>query len=205
MRCKQVAMKLTFPLCHFLIILLLVSGCVPRQAAQIDGMANYPRLLAATDFVSKISVSHAPQGMELAGGNRSVVVQAIHEGSEKILTSSPSEAVYSHVEAALVEETRSRLLESGRWKENAGNGVELHLEITHLRLRRSAAQLLLYYVAGNDELSVRVTLARGGKAFASSKVATRLESGGMYGTISLNRRLDFLSQQLARKLVRSRL
>ena len=100
-------------------------------------------------------------------------------------------------------ETRSYLIKSGRLTD--GGGVELHLQIIHLRLRRTAAQLLLSFVAGSDELSAFVTLARNGEAFASGTVATKLESGGIYGTLSLNRRLDSLAQQIARKLVRSRL
>jgi len=202
MCCKQDAMKLAPPL---LIILLLLSGCGPRQAVQSDEMPKPQRLLAAGEFVSKITVSHSPRSMEPESGSNehSVVVQAIQAGGEKIVTSGLSDGIYTHLEAAVESETRRYLHEGGRLTD--GDGVEMHVEITHLRLRRTAAQLLLSFVAGNDELSATVTLARNGEVFASDSVSTRLESGGMYGTLSLNKRLDFLAQQIARKLVKHHL
>jgi len=204
---KQDAMKLVpfLSITSMLIILLLLPGCGPRQGPQSDESSKPLHLLANTDVVSEITVSHIPRSIESGqeGNEQSLLVQAIQAGGEKIVVSVLSDDIYAHLEAAVESETRRYLLESGRMSD--GDGIELHVEITHLRLRRTVAQLLLSFVAGNDELSVTVTLARNGDVFASDSLSTRLQSGGMYGTLSMNKRLDFLAQQIARKLVKSRL
>ena len=205
MSCSQVTMRPSPAIFRLLILLLLVSGCAPRQAVQNNALSNKPRLLAASDFVSKITVIHAPQKFrpEQQGEPASQWVDAIHEGGEKIVALPLSERVYTHAETGVQRETKKQLLKTGRWKD--GGGVELHLRITHLRLRRTAAQLLLYLVAGHDEMGARVSLIKDGKVFASDTVSTRMASGGVYGTFTLSKRVNMLSQQLARKLVRSRL
>lgn len=214
---KQGASSSASSILHLLAILLLLSGCAAQQAVQSDPLSNKVHLLAANDFVSKIIVSHTPVEKEpekplekplqkASGPNGTAapeLANAIHEGGEMVFTSSLSEKVYAHAEAGVLRETRRQLRQTGRWK--GDGGVEMHLKITHLRLRRTAAQLLLYLVAGNDEMRANVTLSRHGKVIASDTVSTRLGSGGVYGTFTLSKRVNMLAQQLARKLVRARL
>lgn len=198
-------MRMCKQLCLGLAILLLVAGCAPRQPLQTDEKADQARLLATGVSVSKISISHVLRGVQSAsaGDAKSAMVQALKAGGEKIVATGLSDDIYAHLEAAMEQDLRRYLLESGRWSD--GEGVELRVEITHLRIRRTAAQLLLSYVAGNDELGADVILLRGGEVFAFGSVSTKLQSGGMYGSLTLDKRLDYLAQQIARKLVRSRL
>lgn len=191
-------------LCHGLLILLLVTGCAPRQGLPTDEAAEKPRMMTAGQAVSAITISHVPERAEAGDGKGPLLVHALRQGGERVMTSSLSDDVYAHLEAAVQRDARRFLVEDGRWSE--GDGVEIHLEIIHLRLRNTASQLFLpAFVAGSDDIMVQVTLSRDGEAFVSGSVSTKLETGGIYGTLTLNKRLDFLAQQLARKIVRTRL
>ena len=160
------------------VLMVLFSGCVPNQGVHHKAKLDRPHLLAVSDAVSEV---------------RPILMK----GYSKRL----SKKVFSRVSRRLKSATEKQLHQTGRWRE--GGDIALHLEIEQIRLRKTAAVLLLYLVSGKDEMTVNVWITKAGEVIASDRLTTRFEGGGLYGTLPLGKRLDMLSDQIARKLVRT--
>ena len=108
--------------------------------------------------------------------------------------------VFGFVGSRLKNESERLLRKRGRWSDT--EALELHLEIEHIRLRRNAAVLFLWQVAGVDEMGIKVWITRDGEVIASESVSTIYDAGGTYGTNSNQRRLAILTDQVVRKMVK---
>jgi len=164
----------------FPVLMALLSGCVPNQGLHYKTKLDRPHLLAVSCCISEV---------------RPILMK----GHDKKL----SKKVFARVSTRLKSATEKQLHQAGRWKE--GGDIVLHLEIKQIRMRKTAAVLLLYLVSGKDEMIVNVWITKAGEVIASDRLTTRFEGGGLYGTFPLGKRLDMLSDQIARKLVRVRL
>jgi len=108
--------------------------------------------------------------------------------------------VFEFVGSRLKQESERLLRKSGRWSEE--DALTLHLEVENIRLRRTAAVLFLWQVAGVDEMGIKVWVTRDGSVIASESVATIYDAGGTYGTNSNQRRLAILTNQVVHKMVK---
>lgn len=177
---KQRASRFECEIFYLLLLVALFSGCVPNQGLDHKTELERAHLLAVSERISEVS-------------------PILIKGSDKRL----SKRVFARVGARLKSATEKQLHQTGRWKE--GGDLVLHLEIKQIRMRKTAAVLLLYLVSGKDEMTVNVWVTKAGEVIASEQLTTSFEGGGLYGTLPLGKRLDMLSDQIARKLVRMRL
>ncbi len=161
-------------------LMLMLASCIPNQGVHHKSNPDRPHLLPVADFVSEV---------------RPILMKM----NDKTL----SEKVFSRVSTRLKSATEKQLHKTGRWKE--GGEVTLHLEIEQIRMRKSVAVLLFNLVSGQDVLVVNVWITKAGEVIASDKLTTSFDGGGLYNTFPLGKRLDMLSDQIARKLVRARL
>ena len=163
-----------------LMTLLLLAGCVPHQSLHGKAKQTDTRLLAVSDFISEVRSIH------------------LKHDDKKL-----SEKIFTRALSGLKKNTEDQLRKTGRWKED--ENIILHLEIEQIRLRKIAAVLLLDPFAGSDEMTIKVWITKEGTVIASDTISTSLGGGGFISTFPLSKRLDMLSQQIARKLVRARL
>jgi len=163
-----------------LVSLLLFVSCLPNQSLHGKAKQTETRLLAVSDFISEVRAIR------------------LHHDDEKL-----SEKIFTRALSGLKSNTEDQLRKTGRWKED--EDIVLHLEIEQIRLRKIAAVLLLDPFAGSDEMSVKVWITKAGTVIASGTISTSLGGGGFISTFPSSKRLDMLSQQIARKLVRARL
>jgi len=109
--------------------------------------------------------------------------------------------VFDFVGKRLKRESERQLRKHKRWSD--AEALVLHLEIKHIRLRKNAAVLLIWQVAGVDEMGIRLWFTRRGEVVASAAVNTVYDAaGGIYGTNSNQRRLEMLADQAVRKMVK---
>ena len=162
---------------RFLIPLLLLVSCVPYVDQSEIVKQNRPPLLAGHEHISEIKVIEGQIEIEgFKGRVFEFVGQRLHQESERLLR------------------------KQARWSED--KGLTLHLEIKSIRLRKNAAVLFLWQVAGFDEMGIKVWITRAGEVVASEDVTTIYDAGGTYGTNSSQRRLTILSDQIAHKMVK---
>lgn len=108
--------------------------------------------------------------------------------------------VFAHLSKHLKQEVEKQLQKERRWSNT--ESVTLFIRINSIRLRKNFAVLLLSPLAGNDEVKIKVWITKNGKVTGSDILSSRLESGGSYSTLTNQRRLELLADQLARKLVK---
>lgn len=108
--------------------------------------------------------------------------------------------VFDYVGGRLIKDSERLLHREKRWSESGG--LTLHFELENVRVRNNAAVLLVWQLAGDDELEVRVWVTREERVIASELITTRLGSGGTYATNTNQRRLQMLSDQVVRKMVK---
>lgn len=154
-----------------------LSACVPYVDHPVTVAKPKPPLLAGDERISDVQVIAGH--IEIEGFKGQVfdfVGSRLKKGSERLL--------------------RKR----GRWSDD--KALELHLEIEHIRLRKTAAVLFLWQVAGVDEMGIKVWVTRDGTVIASESVHTIYDAGGTYGTNSNQRRLAILADQVVHKMVK---
>jgi hypothetical protein len=98
------------------------------------------------------------------------------------------------------KEAERLLRKAKRWSEE--DGLVLHIEIEKVRLRKTLIVLILWQVIKGDEIKVKVWITRNGTVIASETLSTFSDFGGIYATSSPRRRIEVLSDQIARKIVR---
>ena len=97
------------------------------------------------------------------------------------------------------KEAERLLRKAKRWNEH--DGLVLHIEIEKVRLRKTLIVLVLWQVIKGDEIKVKVWITRNGTVIASETLSTFSDFGGIYATSSPRRRIEVLSDQIARKIV----
>jgi hypothetical protein len=97
------------------------------------------------------------------------------------------------------EEAERLLRKAKRWNEQ--DGLVLHVEIEKVRLRKTLIVLVLHQLVEGDEISIKAWIARNGSVVASESLSTFSDVGGIYSTSTPRRRIEILSDQIARKMV----
>jgi hypothetical protein len=87
-----------------------------------------------------------------------------------------------------------------RWNEQ--DGLVLHVEIKKVRLRKTLSVLTLWQLIKGDEISAKVWITKGGTVVTSETLTAFSDAGGIYNTLSPKRRIEIISDQIARKMVK---
>lgn len=160
-----------------LMFLVSLTACIPH--ANQSGVANRikPHLLQDFAEISQIKLMEG---------------QAKRKGSKG--------KVFEFAGKRLKREAERLLRIDQRWGDS--DGLTLHIEIENVRLRKDAAVLMLWSIAGQDEMRIKVWITKDGEVIASERVSSLYDAGGTYATQSTPRRLELLSDQVARKMVK---
>ena len=108
--------------------------------------------------------------------------------------------VFEVVGKRISKETERLLRKTDRWNEQ--DGLVLNVEIKKVRLRKNLAVLMLWQVIKGDEVNVRIWATRGETVVATENLKAVSDVGGIYATMSARRRLEILSDLIARKMVK---
>lgn len=161
------------------IILLLtaLTACMPHPDHPPTAKVKKPALLAAGEPISEV---------------RLMFGQARENDSKT--------RVFELAGNRISKEAERLLRKAKRWNEQ--DGLVLHVEIEKVRLRKTLIVLALYQLVEGDEISVKVWITKNGTVVASENLSTFSDVGGYYNTSSPRRRIEVLSDQIARKMVK---
>jgi len=167
------------PVLSLLLVIFLLSGlssCVPHTDQPPTTMVKKPALLAEDESISRV---------------RLIFSQAKTDNSKT--------RVFELAGNRISKEAERLLRKAHRW--NKQDGLVLHVAIKKVHLRKTLFMLVMRQLIKDDEISVKLWITKGGAVVASETLNTFLGGGGMFSTPSPRRRIEILSDQIARKMV----
>ncbi len=169
-------MRPVFPLLLVIFLLIGLASCIPHTDRPLTVGVKKPALLPEGESISAI---------------RLMFGQAKEDDAKT--------RVFELTGKRISKETERLLHKAKRWNEQ--DGLVLHVEIEKVRLRKTLIVLVLWQVIEGDEISVKAWITRDGTVVASETLTTFSDVGGIYATSTPKRRIEILSDQIARKLV----
>lgn len=168
------------PALFLLLMIYLLSGltaCIPHTDQPLTAEVKKPALLTEGESVSEV---------------RLIFGQTKEDDAKT--------RVFELTGKRIMKEAERLLRKARRWNEQ--DGLVLHVEIETVRLRKTLPVLVLFQLIKGDEISIKVWITRDGAVVASESLATFSDAGGIYATGSPKRRIEILSDQIARKMVK---
>jgi uncharacterized membrane protein len=153
-----------------------LMGCIPHTDQPLTARVKKPALLADGESISEVRLMFG-QSKEDDAKTR----------------------VFELAGNRISKEAERLLRKANRWNEQ--DGLVLHVEIEKVRLRKTLIVLVLWQIIEGDEISAKVWITRDGTVVATETLTTFSGAGGVYATSSARRRIEILSDQIARKMV----
>jgi hypothetical protein len=167
------------PALSLLLAIFLLSGltaCIPHTDQPLTAGVKKPALLAEGESISEV---------------RLMFGQAKEDDAKT--------RVFQLVGNRISKEAERLLRKAHCWNEQ--DGLVLHVEIKKVHLRKTLFVLVLQQLIKGDEINAKVWVTRDGTVVASETLTAFSDAGGMYNTFSPKRRIEILSDQIARKMV----
>jgi len=167
------------PTLSLLLVVFLLSGltaCIPHTDQPLTARVKKPALLAEGELISEV---------------RLIFGQAKEDDTKT--------TVFELAGNRISKEMERLLRKAQRWNEQ--DGLVLYVEIEKVHLRKTLFVLILRQLIKDDEISVKLWITKDGAVVASETLTTFYDAGGMYNTLSPKRRIELLSDQIARKMV----